>query len=92
MLPDFAHTFTKKLSNHEKKLVFDFIQIIILENSKANFMIDTDTLKCRVPFFVSRWNPYGIFDTLRCTFENTESGNTKIRLQTFHVRAMMAKI
>lgn len=92
MLPKFTHIFSKQLNNNEKGLIFNYIKETISESTQAVFITDVNTLECKIPFFVSRWNPYGIFDAIRCIFENTASGNTGIHFQTFHARAIIAKI
>lgn len=85
MLPSFSHIFSKQLSTREKESIFDFIKVKILEDTKAHFTTTTNEMQCKIPFFVSRWNPYGIFDSISYIFDDTESGNTILWYKTFHM-------
>jgi hypothetical protein len=92
MLQKFTHTFTKKLNQDEKESIFDFIKVKIWEDTKARFIYSPDLLRCEIPFFVSRWNPYSIFDKLDYTFDIWESENTTLQFETFHIRAICGKL
>lgn len=92
MLPKLTHTFWKSLSNHTKESIFDCIKVKIMEDTKTSFVCTSDTMKCEIPFFVSKWNPYGIFDRLVYTFVTAPQGNITFECETFHRRALFAKL
>lgn len=92
MLPILTHTFSRQLTQQEKERVFENIRWIILEKTSARFIRTPDTLQCKIPFFVSKGNPYRIFDTLEFTFTNNLSGSTIFQCETFHTKAILANI